>query len=585
VQVSVLIRFSKAVLGTSGPDMRRALSWVTAASILEGAALALLAPALALALGQGDGPAAQLMVRLANGVRGLLGSEVMVALGVIGVALGFVARAAINARRDLALNKLQTGFVASLRGRLTESLAQANWDAVSRLNHADVSHTLFSDTARVSQGASSLLTCLVALAMLLVQAMLAVAFAPLMALIGLFLLLAGGLIVLRRPGSSAFLGTRMVVTGQAIHQALGGYLDGLKVAVSQNLQTHFSKSMLASIEQAREAQFSFQAQQAHGRFALMAVGASAGAMVALGGHFVLGLAAGSLVAFLVVLVRAVGPATQLVQSAQQLSNTLPSWLTIEAMLARLEAATAQEASNQDIATQTFFATPSATIVFDRVTRLHQASSEGAVSNAGGVREISMRIDAGSMVGVLGPSGTGKTTLADLMVGLLIPDSGSVTIPEIDGSVASAQWRSRVAYVTQDPHFTAGTLAENLTWGTNAPTPAEIDAALVLTGADRLIRRDPLGLQQELGEHGRRLSGGERQRLALSRALLRRPALLVLDEATNALDLASEASILSELARLKPRPTIFLITHRKEAALHCDRLIEISEGRIVSDQLL
>jgi ABC-type multidrug transport system fused ATPase/permease subunit len=585
VQVSVLIRFSKAVLGTSGPDMRRALSWVTAASILEGAALGLLAPALALALGQGDGPAAQLMVRLADGVRGLLGSEGMVALGVIGVALGFVARAAINARRDLALNKLQTGFVASLRGRLTESLAQANWDAVSRLNHADVSHTLFSDTARVSQGASSLLTCLVALAMLLVQAMLAVAFAPLMALIGLFLLLAGGLIVLRRPGSSASLGTRMVVTGQAIHQALGGYLDGLKVAVSQNLQSHFSKSMLASIEQAREAQFSFQAQQAHGRFALMAVGASAGAMVALGGHFVLGLAAGSLVAFLVVLVRAVGPATQLVQSAQQLSNTLPSWLTIEAMLARLEAATAQEASNQDIATQTFFATPSATIVFDRVTRLHQASSEGAVSNAGGVREISMRIDAGSMVGVLGPSGTGKTTLADLMVGLLIPDSGSVTIPEIDGSVASAQWRSRVAYVTQDPHFTAGTLAENLTWGTNAPTPAEIDAALVLTGADRLIRRDPLGLQQELGEHGRRLSGGERQRLALSRALLRRPALLVLDEATNALDLASEASILSELARLKPRPTIFLITHRKEAALHCDRLIEISEGRIVSDQLL
>lgn len=132
---------------------------------------------------------------------------------------------------------------------------------------------------------------------------------------------------------------------------------------------------------------------------------------------------------------------------------------------------------------------------------------------------------------------------------------------------------------QDGFLFHDSVRRNLCWGAAAINDAAIAAALALAGADTLVAQLPQGLDTVVGERGALLSGGERQRLALARALLRRPRLLVLDDAANAIDAAGEAALLARLAALDPRPTIVMISHRAESMALCDRVIRVDQGAV------
>jgi len=148
--------------------------------------------------------------------------------------------------------------------------------------------------------------------------------------------------------------------------------------------------------------------------------------------------------------------------------------------------------------------------------------------------------------------------------------------------AVAGWRERVSYVSQDPFLFHDTIRRNLAWARPQASEAEMWAALALAGADALVRRMEQGLDTVVGERGALVSGGERQRIALARAVLRRPRLLVLDEATSAIDVAGERGILARLRALKPRPTIVVIAHRAESLGGCDRVVRLQDGRVSND---
>ena len=169
-----------------------------------------------------------------------------------------------------------------------------------------------------------------------------------------------------------------------------------------------------------------------------------------------------------------------------------------------------------------------------------------------LRHLEFRLDPGQFVGVGGASGAGKTSFADL-IGLFAPDHGQITVGGIPlaGALLPA-WRNQLSYVSQDPFLFHDTIRRNLSWAAPGATPREM-TVLALTGADQIVARMPEGLDTVVGERGVLMSGGERQRIALSRALLRRPRLLVLDEATNALDIAGERLILNRLAQLSRGP--------------------------------
>jgi ATP-binding cassette subfamily C protein len=166
-----------------------------------------------------------------------------------------------------------------------------------------------------------------------------------------------------------------------------------------------------------------------------------------------------------------------------------------------------------------------------------------------------------------------------------PRRGTIAVggTPLEGPPAAA-WRHALSYVSQDPFLFHDSIRGNLLWARPNASEEQLWEALEVAGADGFVRLLPAGLETVVGERGGLVSGGERQRLALARALLRRPQLLVLDEATNAIDVAGERLLLERLAALADRPTIVMVAHRDASLQFCQRVIELRDGRLVANRL-
>jgi ATP-binding cassette, subfamily C, bacterial len=195
-----------------------------------------------------------------------------------------------------------------------------------------------------------------------------------------------------------------------------------------------------------------------------------------------------------------------------------------------------------------------------------------------LRPLEASVPAMKWTAITGPSGAGKTTLADLVLGLLRPTAGRILldgVPLADAHIDD--WRKAVAYVPQEPLLFHDSIAMNLQWAQPDATAEDMASALRQADADEFVRRLPDGLDTVVGDRGVRLSGGERQRLALARALLRHPTLLVLDEATSALDAESETRILRAIGALRGSTTVLLVTHRAAPLRHADVIYLLRDG--------
>ena len=198
-----------------------------------------------------------------------------------------------------------------------------------------------------------------------------------------------------------------------------------------------------------------------------------------------------------------------------------------------------------------------------------------------LRDVSLNISAGSMVALAGRSGAGKTSIIDLTIGLLQPDKGRVLV---DGepleSYDEKAWRSRLAYVSQETILFHDSVYGNIAWGREDVTEADVFQAARLAQADEFIREMPNGYGTVIGDRGMRLSGGQRQRLALARALLRKPELLILDEATSELDSDAEARVQAALEDIRGRTTILVAAHRLSTITSADRIYVLERGEII-----
>ncbi len=219
----------------------------------------------------------------------------------------------------------------------------------------------------------------------------------------------------------------------------------------------------------------------------------------------------------------------------------------------------------------------------RSVRLVDVSYRHSPRRAGGVSNVSLEIPAGTLVGLVGPNGAGKTTLAGIILGLLRPDTGYV---EIDGEALDDgnrdSWLDTVAHVPQQIVLVDATIAENVAFGIG-PDDVDLERVREAVNGARLgpvIAALPDGLATVIGENGLQLSGGQRQRLGIARALYRRPSLLVMDEATNALDAPAEAEIVALLGALRGSCTVMLIAHRPSTLADCDLSFELDGGRLV-----
>jgi len=200
-----------------------------------------------------------------------------------------------------------------------------------------------------------------------------------------------------------------------------------------------------------------------------------------------------------------------------------------------------------------------------------------------LKGASFEIPAGQFCAILGASGAGKSTIADVLVRFLDPDAGRVLFDGVDlREFRLEDVRREIVLVDQSPHLFHASIAENIAYANPDASRAEIEAAASQAGLDELIRRLPEGYETITGERGLALSAGERQRVALARALLRKPSVLVLDEPTSALDAQTEQIVAQHLRRTLDGRTVVIITHRPALAAIADRIVILKDGKTTTE---
>jgi ABC-type multidrug transport system fused ATPase/permease subunit len=200
-----------------------------------------------------------------------------------------------------------------------------------------------------------------------------------------------------------------------------------------------------------------------------------------------------------------------------------------------------------------------------------------------LHEVSFAIEPGQVVGFVGPTGSGKSTVLSLLPRFYDPLFGHVLIDGIDvADYKLAALRSQIGFVLQDTMLFPGTIRDNIAYGRPEATDNEIIAAAEVANADEFISRMPLGYDAVVGEHGNTLSGGQRQRIAIARAVIRNSPILVLDEPTAALDTESEHLVIEALRRLMKGRTVIMIAHRLSTLIDADKIIVLKDGVVVEE---
>jgi ATP-binding cassette subfamily C protein len=203
-------------------------------------------------------------------------------------------------------------------------------------------------------------------------------------------------------------------------------------------------------------------------------------------------------------------------------------------------------------------------------------------NAEAVRNISLKIPRGALIGFTGPSGAGKTTIVDILLGLLEPQQGRVSVDNQDIHENVRRWQVNLGYIPQFIHLSDDTIRKNIAFGLldNEIDESKIKQALHAAQLESLIEELPEGLDTIVGERGVRLSGGQRQRVGIARALYNNPQVLIMDEATSALDNISERLVIEAIEGLKGDRTIVMIAHRLTTVRNCEVIYLINEGSIL-----
>jgi ATP-binding cassette subfamily C protein len=200
-----------------------------------------------------------------------------------------------------------------------------------------------------------------------------------------------------------------------------------------------------------------------------------------------------------------------------------------------------------------------------------------------LRQINLRIPAGSVIGIIGQSGSGKTTLVNILTGLLHTDEGQILLDDEEVTQNMQLLQACTGYVPQAIFLLDDTLEKNIAFGVPAAAIDHVRIQRVIEQAKlgELVAQLPMGIHAEVGERGIKLSGGQRQRIGIARALYHQPQLLILDEGTSALDIETESAIMESVAALKGTITMVLIAHRYSSLQSCDRIYKMDNGSIVA----
>ena len=566
-----VLTLARALLLSSPRQLAANAALLVALSLTEWVGLLLLVPLLAVVGLQSDSESLTSVTRRVTALLTQLGIHAALPSVLVVFVLLVAMRAFLQLRQAEIQTRLEQDFVLCLRRRLYGAIAGAEWAFLVRQRGSDFLHALTADVDRAGTAVGQLLSLV---SLLIVSAAYVMVALRVSAPMTLATSVAGVLLVValrRGRDRSHETGERLSDAYRDLYAAITEHLAGIKTArvvgaqerntmAFEAIATHTAVTQAASARAygLTTAIFSVSAAVVLCLFVFAAVS-------------VLELSAASVLLLLLLFSRLVPRFSGVLNSYQYLITSLPSYVHVEEMIDRCLASAEPRA--HDVSP----------LSFERAVQLREIGFRYLDTGAAWtLSNVSLDIPARRTTAIVGESGAGKSTLADILAGLLRPETGVVCVDGIAlGAKQMRTWRGQIAYVPQDAFLLHDTVRANLLWASPSATEADIRLALQQASAGDFVNLLPQGLDTIIGDRGVLLSGGERQRIALARALLRKPRLLILDEATNALDSENERRILDAIAALHGRVTIVAITHRLSTIRDADLICVLEAGRIAA----
>ncbi len=502
--------------------------------------------------------------RLVTDIYGAVGIEPTILSVCLTVAGLVTMRSLLQVTAMTQIGYAAAEIGAAMRMRLVHAVLAARWSHLLTLQGGRLQAITLGEVDKAAEAAVALCKLIANVIQLSVYLALALWVSWQMTLIAV--VLGGGTVwilsgfVDRVRIASREVQNRLQDLSRQIQDALGG-IKTIKAMGREQVATQLIDTEVAAIRMAARQQVAGREYRANLEEPILL-------LALLGGALVLLQVAGSLEAVVFLLVLFERTVRRIVALQYHYEAIVVAERAFESVLETTLAAEAERETR----------TPGAPAVFDKAIRF--ADVGFAYDDRTVLEGINFDIPARSLTVLTGPSGAGKSTVIDLLLSLQAPSSGEILVDGVPLSDIDRQaWRAQVGYVPQDGLMLHDTVERNVTVGDPTLSRQDVQLALEAAGAWAFVNALPDGMDSNIGERGARLSGGERQRLMLSRALVRRPRLLVLDEATNALDARTEAAICTTLQGLARETTIVAIAHTPALAQVADAVYQITDGRM------
>jgi ATP-binding cassette subfamily C protein len=460
---------------------------------------------------------------------------------------------------------IERGFIRFLRNRLYHSLLHAKWLFSLRNRMSDTTAIITSEMERIGIGTQHFLNLISTVIIAIVHISLAFLLSVSLTMISLSISVILILLLWSKNKKIATIGKSIQHLMQSLYASVIEHISGMKLAKSYTAEKKHAKKFYEINARIENEYIRFTQIRSKSRL-LLHIGT--GIIMSIFIYIAMThiqMSSVELLLLILIFSRLLPRFILMQQSFQQVLSMLPAFTAVINL---------QEQADKE--QEEYSPKSSERIILQESLEFKHVSFK--YDNKFILNDISLSISARKTSALIGRSGVGKSTIADLLMGLLHPDKGMILIDgeRITGSRLMA-WRKSVAYVPQDTFFYNDTVRNNLLWALQDATEEELWHALEMSAAKEFVLDLPHQLDTNIGDRGNRISGGEGQRIALARALLRRPSLLLLDEATSSVDSESERHIQEALEKLRGELTIIIIAHRLSTIRKADNIFVIENG--------
>jgi ABC-type multidrug transport system fused ATPase/permease subunit len=479
-------------------------------------------------------------------------------------------------QRNLSIRnvKITQGFIRQLRLETYDGLLKSNWGFYTNERKADLINVMTMELARVAGGINQFLLFLTSLIFAFIQISIAL---WLSIKLTIFILLSGLILAFfsrRYIKQSKILGKKTSLLAQEYLGGITDQLNGIKDIKSNTLEESRLRWLDSLTKGMTEEQIEYIKIKTASQTFYKIASASLIVVFIFISVLIFDAKPEELLLIFIIFSRLWPRITEIQSSMEQIATTIPAFRSLIELQTKCKKALeiADETIYKNIKPLNIKEGLECRNVFFRYNRNESAYA---------LQNINLKIPINCMTAIVGSSGAGKSTLIDILMGLNKPEQGSVLV---DGTLLTdnklLSLRRSVSYVSQDPFLFNASIRENLLMIEPNSSEEQIWAALEFSVADEFVSKLPMGLDTIVGDRGIRLSGGERQRLILARAILRKPSILFLDEATSSLDTENESKIQEALDRLKGTMTIVVIAHRLSTIRNADQVIVLDQGEII-----